>query len=125
MSELTSMSLLLRLHDSSDNQAWSAFDDRYRRFIVGFLERRHIDNHTAEDICQNVLHRVSSEMAAGGFAHNGNAGAFRNWLRKIVATQLAVFRRKVGRESALPENLEGQLAAGTCANMSLHCRSRA
>ena len=110
MTDLTSVSLLHQLRDSADVDAWSRFDAEYRGFVFRFLNSRKVDRHVAEDICQNVMKQVCEVMTSGGFEHNGHTGAFRNWLRKVVASQLAVYRRKTRKNDVpLPAGLEEEL----------------
>ena len=57
------------------------------------------------------MKQISEVMTDGRFEHNGRKGAFRNWLRQVVGSQLAVFRRKSKRhERILPAGLEENLA---------------
>ncbi|MCA9048955.1 MAG: sigma-70 family RNA polymerase sigma factor [Planctomycetaceae bacterium] len=111
MANTTSVRLLNEIRDPADDDAWTRFDAVYRSFIVGFLNSRGVDVHLAEDVCQSVLKHVYEVMTEGRFAHNGRKGAFRKWLRQVVASQLGVYRRKAGRiEQCLPESLEERLA---------------
>lgn len=110
MAETTSVTLLKRIQDPADDDAWTRFDLVYRGFIFGFLTSRNVDEHVCEDICQCVMQEVCKVMTDGRFEHNGQKGAFRNWLRQVVITQLGVFRRKSKRcEQHLPADLEHNL----------------
>lgn len=111
MANTTSITLLNQILDPSDDGAWDRFDAVYRRFITSFLSRRGVDEHLAEDVCQTVMKHVYEVMTDGRFAHNGRKGAFRNWLRQVVASQLGVCRRRARRnEESLPPKLEEHLA---------------
>lgn len=110
MVDTTSVALLNRVHDRTDEDAWSRFDSIYRNFIVRFLRSRQVDDDVAEDVCQGVMKQVYEAMISDGFEHNGRKGAFRNWLRRVVVTQLALVRRKsVHLECPLPAGLDEQL----------------
>lgn len=95
MAETTSITLLQRIRDRSDCEAWQCFDNTYRSFIEGFLRRNGLKEQDAADVCQEVMIIVDRNMQK--FEHNGNKGAFRNWLRQVVQSQLGVFRRKLKR----------------------------
>lgn len=111
MSNTTSVSLLHRLQTNGNDEAWSRFDSQYRAFVFGFLKSRGLDDHLADDVCQNVLKHVYEAITDGQFQHNGNRGAFRNWLRKVVSTQLALLRRRSKRnEKIIPFGLETEFA---------------
>lgn len=111
MADATSLTLLNRVQDALDDDAWSRFDAIYRTFVVRFLSSRAVDPDIAEDICQNVMKQVYEALSSGRFQHNGRTGAFRNWLRQIMVTQLALQRRKASRdEYSLPADLDQQLS---------------
>lgn len=109
--DTTSVSLLHKLRLPKNEAAWSRFDDRYRSFIVRFLKSQKLDEHIADDVCQNVMKQVYEVLSSARFEHNGNKGAFRNWLRRVVTTQLALHRRQSARhEQSLPLGLEDDLS---------------
>lgn len=110
MVDTTSVSLLHNLRNPENEGAWSRFDSRYREFIRRFLLQRGLDDHLVDDICQNTMRQVYQALTGDRFEHNGNKGAFRNWLRRVVSTQLALHRRKATRqELELTDGLEEQL----------------
>ena len=111
MVENTSVTLLKRIQNPADEDAWSRFDAVYRSFIAGFLASRKVDEHVCEDICQSVMKQVYEAMTDGRFEHNGRSGAFLNWLRQVVVSQLGVYHRKARRnEQRLPAGLEENLS---------------
>ena len=106
----TQVSLLERLQNRSDDEAWSRFDALYRTAIESFLRGRGLDVHEASDVCQEVMLVVHRHLPA--FQHNGRTGAFRAWLKKVTATTLARVRRKSHRREhqARLTYIEQQLA---------------
>ena len=108
MADTTSLTLLERLQSSSDNEAWKKFETTYRSLVIGFLRRQGVHEHDSADVCQEVLIVVHRKI--GTFSHNGRKGAFRKWLRKVVAAQLGVFRRRTSRRTEpLLADIEEQL----------------
>lgn len=111
MTDTTSIILIKRLQNPDDEDAWARFDALYRDLISRFLNARGVDPELSEDICQSVMKHVYEVMVDGRFEHNGRRGAFRNWLRQVVVSQLGVYRRKSKRhEQPLPAGLESSLA---------------
>ncbi len=111
MGNTTSVTLLDRVKDAADEDAWSRFDTVYRSFIARFLSAQRVNEHIAEDVCQNVMKHAYESITGGQFEHNGRTGAFRNWLRQVVISQLGIYRRKAKRhEPRLPAQLESHLA---------------
>jgi RNA polymerase sigma-70 factor (ECF subfamily) len=82
----TSPSLLERLNDQTDTEAWRRMVDIYTPLIHGWLRRYGIAAPDADDLTQEVLSVVLRELPA--FQHNKRRGAFRNWLRTITLNRL-------------------------------------
>jgi RNA polymerase sigma-70 factor (ECF subfamily) len=93
--DVTSLTLLGQLQRGSDSSAWSRFNNIYGPLIESWLRRRGIPHDVAEDVRQEVLAKVFSEIER--FDHNGREGAFRNWLRKVMHFRLRTLQRKVWR----------------------------
>ena len=95
MTEMTSASLLWRLHDPQDRSAWEEFAGRYYQVIGRWLRAQGVNAQDADDVAQEVMMFVCQDIAK--FEHNGRVGAFRNWLRQVTANRLREFWRKKGR----------------------------
>ena len=81
----TRVSLLGRLRNPGDNDAWEDFYKQYRRVILSFARRRGVDEDGAQDVLQETSCCVLRRMAT--FNYNPGAGKFRNWLLTIVANK--------------------------------------
>ena len=81
----TRISLIEQLKESRQG-AWEEFLEIYGPFIRGYLRRVGISDVDADDLQQDVLQVLSTELAH--FEHNCRTGAFRTWLRRIVANRL-------------------------------------
>ncbi len=90
--EETSQSLLLRLRDYRNADAWSQFNQLYGPFIEGWLIRRGVPRDISEDVRQEVMTKVVQEISA--FSHNGRTGAFRKWLKQITHFRLRTTLRQ-------------------------------
>jgi RNA polymerase sigma-70 factor (ECF subfamily) len=71
--------------------SWQRFADLYSPYLYGWLRRHAVAHQDAEDIAQDTLQVVAEELSR--FRHNGRRGAFRHWLRAILANRLRAFRR--------------------------------
>jgi RNA polymerase sigma-70 factor (ECF subfamily) len=82
----TSTSLLERLRDRSDSDAWSRMVGLYSPMIRNWLRGYDLATADVDDIAQNVLSAVVANLPR--FQHNGRAGAFRTWLRTITVNSV-------------------------------------
>ena len=105
---LTSVSLLERLRDRSDEDAWHRFHDLYGPLIRGWLIRRGVRQQDADDVGQDVMSLAVTELP--GFQHNGRVGALRAWLRQVVANRLKSFWRQQNRQATPGGSDYGDLA---------------
>lgn len=87
----TSATLLERLRDRADAEAWQRLVDLYQPLLTGWLRRHALQVADVDDLVQEVLATVASE--APRFRHSGRPGAFRHWLRSILANRLREFWR--------------------------------
>lgn len=85
----TRPSLLLRIRDAGDSQAWGEFVTLYAPLIHGYGVRRGLQDADAADLAQDVLQNVA--RAIPSFAYDPAAGTFRGWLFQITRNQ--VFRK--------------------------------
>lgn len=92
--DTTRPSLLIRLRDRSDADAWRAFDAIYRPILYRFARHRGLDHADAEDVVQHCLASITDHIAE--FSYDPTRGRFKAWLRTLVfnrARNLARGRR--------------------------------
>jgi RNA polymerase sigma-70 factor (ECF subfamily) len=87
----TSATLLQRLRDPRDGDAWKRLLHLYTPLIRGWLKRHLPQSADVEDLAQQVFAVVVEKLPA--FDHNGRTGAFRAWLRGISVNRLRMFYR--------------------------------
>lgn len=80
---VTSATLLDRLKDARDSDAWNRLMELYTPLIRCWAERLNIRGADADDLVQDVLTVVVRRFPE--FVHPQQPGAFRGWLRAIVA----------------------------------------
>jgi RNA polymerase sigma-70 factor (ECF subfamily) len=111
----TSPSLLARLrHSPTDQEAWSAFVERYGPRIYYWCRQWNLQDAEAKDVTQEVLARLAVKMRT--FVYDAT-GSFRGWLKTLTRHTWSDFckSRKNRRQSAAsPEvaALLDQLPAG-------------
>lgn len=91
MSE-TSPSLLDRLRDPADAEAWQRLVDLYTPLIRGWLRRHAHLGTDADDVVQEVLSVVVRKLPR--FRREPRTGAFRRWLYTITLNCLRDFWRR-------------------------------
>ncbi len=80
---VTSATLLARLKDSRDKDAWSRLNDLYGPLIRTWALRLGVRGSDADDLMQEVMTVVVRRFPE--FVHPDRPGAFRGWLRAIAA----------------------------------------
>src|SRR5262245_17608345 len=78
----THPSLLERLRDFSDHDAWREFDARYRELILRYCQRRGLQSADAEDIRQMAVMALARCLER--FVYRPELGRFRDYLGRIV-----------------------------------------
>lgn len=115
-SPATRASLLVRLRDGADADAWREFAHLYAPVIYGFARKRGLQDADAADLMQEVLRSVST--AAQKLDYDPSRGSFRGWLFTVTRNKVFNFlesrsRRVVASgDSRVHERLE-QHADGT------------
>ncbi|MBY0512398.1 MAG: sigma-70 family RNA polymerase sigma factor [Gemmataceae bacterium] len=93
----TSLTLLGRLA-GGDAPAWARLFDVYAPLFRAWLRPRGVQPADVDDLTQTALAVVHRRLP--DFAHNGRPGAFRTWLRGIVAHVLRDHLRAARRRPA-------------------------
>jgi RNA polymerase sigma-70 factor (ECF subfamily) len=96
----TSRTLLDRLKDRHDAQAWQLWLTVYEPWLRDWLNANRLQPADVDDLLQNILVVVSQKLPA--FVHNGRPGAFRAWLRSILVHEVRYFLRGRQRQNGDP-----------------------
>lgn len=94
MNLTTRLSLLEEVQQQSE-LAWDEFSAIYSQLLQRWLAGEGLQSTDADDIRQDVMLVVMNEIVH--FQHSGRVGAFRCWLRRILANRLMRFFRAKGR----------------------------
>lgn len=108
---LTSASLLVRIRDARDQDAWQQFVRLYAPVVYGFARKRGLQDADAADVMQDVLRSIAG--AAENLEYDRARGSFRGWLYTVSRNKIFNFlkanRNKLGRgtgDSDARERLE-------------------
>jgi RNA polymerase sigma-70 factor (ECF subfamily) len=83
----TRATLLVRLRDTSDDDAWRQFLDLYGPVIYRLYRRRGLQDADAADLTQEVLRAVAT--GATRLNYDSDRGKFRGWLYGVARNKLA------------------------------------
>jgi RNA polymerase sigma factor (sigma-70 family) len=81
-SPATRASLLVRLRDPRDQDAWHEFFQVYSSVIYGYARRHGMQDADAADLMQDVLRRVA--RSADKLDYDPRRGTFRGWLFTVT-----------------------------------------
>jgi RNA polymerase sigma-70 factor (ECF subfamily) len=103
---ITRPSLLVRIRDGRDGEAWAQFVEIYGPPIYEYGRRHGFQDADAADLTQEVLRAVAA--AAATFAYNPGKGSFRSWLFTVARTK----RIDLGARLARHPRASGDSAVG-------------
>jgi RNA polymerase sigma factor (sigma-70 family) len=86
MTDTTPHSLLQRLRENPDEDAWKRLVDLYTPLLRRWLRRSGVKGSDADDILQDVFAILLRKLPS--FEHNQQRGAFRCWLHTILINRL-------------------------------------
>src|SRR5262245_45728264 len=89
----TRASLLVRLRDPADADAWRTFVDLYAPLVYALGRRHGLQDADAADLTQEVFTAVST--AVRSLVYDPRRGRFRGWLHTVARNKLLDFRRRV------------------------------
>ena len=92
----TQPSLLVRLKDAHDREAWERFVDLYAPLVYAFVRKRGLQDADAADLTQDVLRQVAA--AAKSLIYDPRRGSFRGWLFTVVRNRLTDHWRTAARD---------------------------
>jgi RNA polymerase sigma-70 factor (ECF subfamily) len=91
----TRPSLLLRIRDQQDAEAWQTFVQVYAPLIYGYCRHRRLQEADAADVAQEVLARVARSIRS--FQYDPARGRFRDWLGRITLNEVVRFVERTKR----------------------------
>jgi RNA polymerase sigma-70 factor (ECF subfamily) len=107
----TRVTLLNRLKDGGDVDAWREFVRLYGPVVYGFARKRGLQDADAADLMQEVLRSVARN--AGRMEYDPKRGTFRGWLYTVTRNKIYNFltaqknRPRGAGDSGAQERLDG------------------
>lgn len=93
--EQTRSSLLHRLQDLGNREAWEEFFELYWRMLFAVARRAGLNEADAEDVVMETVECVAKQI--GKFEYRrGEGGGFKGWLKTIVRRRVVDHLRKRG-----------------------------
>jgi RNA polymerase sigma-70 factor (ECF subfamily) len=80
--QTTQWSLIVRLQDPRDQEAWMTFSENYHAAIMQSLLRKGLMQQDAEDIAQQVMMSVANTLSKR--PHDPDRAKFRTWLERVI-----------------------------------------
>lgn len=94
----TQLSLINRLHNADDHEAWLAFVEIYYPVIVSSLRVKGLQLADSEDVAQQVL--VSVARALADRPHDPDRAKFRTWLERVTRNAALNALQRVRKDQA-------------------------
>jgi RNA polymerase sigma-70 factor (ECF subfamily) len=89
---VTRPSLLLRIRDPHDAEAWAAFVDIYGPLVYRYCRLRGLQDADAAEVTQEVFLQVHQSIRT--FEYRPERGRFRNWLGTVTHHKLDRFQKR-------------------------------
>lgn len=107
--QLTRPSLLLRIRDAQDAQAWEEFHDLYAPLLYKYARARGLSHADAEDARAQCYEAIVKQIPT--FDYDRQKGGFKAWLRTMVARRV-IDRLRRQREKQLDTDALAAVADG-------------
>lgn len=110
----TKASLLVRVRNAADAEAWQLFVDLYGPLVYNLARTHGLQDADAADLTQEVLGSLA--VAVRSLEYDPRRGSFRGWLYRVARNRLLDWLRRRNRvrgtgDPAVQELLENQPAA--------------
>jgi len=92
----TQASLLVRLRDAQDSEAWRQFVSLYAPLVYRYARRHGLQDADAADVTQEVLRSVSDSL--GKFNYDPGRGSLHAWLFTLAHHKLCDFLTRQKRQ---------------------------
>ena len=92
----TRLSLILRIQDGADDEAWEEFVEIYQPLVQRIVQRRNLQYADAVEVTQEVLSRVAQSIRQWNPDHQKST--FRGWLYRITRNLTIDFLRQASRD---------------------------
>ena len=105
----TRLTLLEKIRDKHDNDAWADFTFYYRKYIYNITRRMGLNHHDAEEVVQTVI--IKSWDKLPDFQYDSKKGRFRGWLCRVTGNAVKTYYRDHKKRFVEYDALEPEQAA--------------
>lgn len=91
----TRQTLLMRVKNQDDEQAWGEFVTYYKTFIKVILKYLHVSEADSEDLSQDILLKIWKAFAK--MDYDAEKARFRTWMNKVIRNAVIDFHRAKNR----------------------------
>src|SRR4051795_13351137 len=81
------------------NAAWCSIYEHFADAILVYAKRRGLDDHSAEDVLQEVMTTLIRCQHGQEAQRDKSAVSFQSWLWGVIRNRVSMMRRQSGRES--------------------------
>lgn len=119
---LTRRSLLLKIKNTEDRDAWLEFSRTYLPLIAGFVRSQRVPAQDAADIAQEVFLMIVRKLEQ--LDHRDLPGSFRGWLRTVARNKIIDWHRRNQYRNCRELTTAREPAAEHAADPSMEQRER-
>ena len=95
----TRKTLLLKIKDAEDDQAWGEFVELYAPLVFSFCRKRGLSEADASDVTQEVMRAIARSIE--NFDYDPEKGTFRSWFYTVARSKLNnFFKQQMRRPTA-------------------------
>ena len=105
----TRLTLLEKIRDKYDNEAWADFSFYYRKYIYNITRRMGLNHHDAEEVVQTVI--IKSWNKLPEFEYDSQKGRFRGWLCRVTGNAVKTYYRDNKKRFVEYDALDSEHAA--------------
>ena len=98
----TRQTLIMRIKNQDDEQAWNEFVLYYRSFIRVILKHLRISENDVEDLIQDILLKIWKALATLNF--DAERARFRTWMNTVIRNAVIDFQRSKSRKIKTADN---------------------
>jgi len=92
----TRQTLLMRVRNQDDEEAWNEFVSYYRTFIKVILKYLNVQENDSEDLHQEILLKIWK--ALGKLNYDSEKARFRTWMNTVIRNAVIDFHRSRNRK---------------------------